>query len=55
MSQSNEVAHDNRIIETDLLIIGGGIAGCLAAIRARKMKVDVTLVDKGSRPYVLGC
>ncbi|MHB1407631.1 MAG: FAD-dependent oxidoreductase, partial [Desulfitobacteriaceae bacterium] len=36
------------VIETDVLIIGGGIAGCLAAIRARELGVDVTLVEKGN-------
>jgi len=34
-------------IETDVLIIGGGIAGCFAAIKAKEHGVDVTLVDKG--------
>ena len=33
-------------ISTDVLIIGGGLAGCLAAIQARELNVDVTLVDK---------
>jgi succinate dehydrogenase/fumarate reductase flavoprotein subunit len=36
-----------KIIETDVLVIGGGIAGCCAAIEARKQGLDVTLVDKG--------
>lgn len=34
-------------ISTDVLIIGGGLAGCWAAIRARDWPVDVLLVDKG--------
>jgi succinate dehydrogenase/fumarate reductase flavoprotein subunit len=37
---------ENRI-ETDVLVIGGGIAGCFAAIKAKERGVDVTLVDKG--------
>jgi len=36
-----------KIIETDLLIIGGGIAGCFASIKAKEKGVDVVLVDKG--------
>lgn len=34
-------------IETDVLVIGGGQAGCFAAIKAKEQGVDVTLVDKG--------
>ena len=36
----------NRV-ETDVLVIGGGIAACLAAIEARSKSLDVMLVDKG--------
>ena len=36
-----------RIIEADVLVIGGGMAGCFAAIKARDKGVAVTLVDKG--------
>jgi succinate dehydrogenase/fumarate reductase flavoprotein subunit len=36
-----------NIIETDVLVIGGGMAGCFAAIKAKEHGVDVTLVDKG--------
>jgi succinate dehydrogenase/fumarate reductase flavoprotein subunit len=36
-----------HIVETDVLIIGGGIAGLFAAIKAREEGLDVTLVDKG--------
>jgi succinate dehydrogenase/fumarate reductase flavoprotein subunit len=34
-------------ISTDILIIGGGLAGCFTAIKAREHGVKVTLVDKG--------
>lgn len=34
-------------IDTELLIIGGGAAGCTAAIKAREMNVDALVVDKG--------
>jgi succinate dehydrogenase/fumarate reductase flavoprotein subunit len=35
-----------NIIETDILVLGGGIAGCTAAIKVREQGLDVTLVDK---------
>jgi succinate dehydrogenase/fumarate reductase flavoprotein subunit len=34
--------------ESDVLIIGGGLAGCMAAIRAREEDVSVTLVEKSN-------
>ncbi|MBW1862561.1 MAG: FAD-binding protein, partial [Deltaproteobacteria bacterium] len=34
-------------IESDVLIIGGGIAGCFAAIKAKDCGLDVVMVDKG--------
>jgi succinate dehydrogenase/fumarate reductase flavoprotein subunit len=36
-----------NIIETDVLVIGGGMAGCFAAIKAKEKGLTVTLVDKG--------
>ncbi len=36
-----------EIVETDVLVIGGGIAGTFAAIKAKEKGLDVTLVDKG--------
>ena len=36
-----------NVFETDILIIGGGIAGCFAAIKAREQGLDVIIVDKG--------
>jgi len=35
-----------NIVETDVLVIGGGMAGFFAAIKAKEQGVDVTLVDK---------
>jgi len=35
-----------NLVETDVLVIGGGIAGCFAAIKARGQGLDVTIVDK---------
>ena len=49
-----------NIIETDILVIGGGMAGCFAAIKAKEQGADVTLVDKGyvsrsgSSPFARG-
>jgi succinate dehydrogenase/fumarate reductase flavoprotein subunit len=37
---------EKREVETDVLVIGGGIAGCWAAISAARTGVKVTLVDK---------
>jgi succinate dehydrogenase/fumarate reductase flavoprotein subunit len=34
------------LVKTDVLVVGGGIAGCFAAITARKQGVDVLIVDK---------
>jgi succinate dehydrogenase/fumarate reductase flavoprotein subunit len=36
-----------NVVETDVLVIGGGIAGCFAAIKAKEQGADVTLTDKG--------
>ena len=36
-----------NIIESDVLVIGGGISGLFAAIKAREQGVKVTIVDKG--------
>ena len=35
-----------NVVETDVLVIGGGTAGSFAAIKAREQGLDVTLVDK---------
>ena len=35
-------------VETDVLIIGGGLAGCMAAIRAREHGVRVTIAEKSN-------
>lgn len=34
-------------VETDVLVVGGGIAGCFAAIKAAEQGAKVLLVDKG--------
>lgn len=36
-----------NVIESDVLILGGGVAGCRAAIAARQKGVSVVLVDRG--------
>jgi succinate dehydrogenase/fumarate reductase flavoprotein subunit len=49
-----------RCITTDVLVIGGGMAGMFAAIKAREQGLDVTLTDKayvgkaGSTAYAEG-
>jgi len=49
-----------NVVETDLLVIGGGMAGCFAAIKAKEQGLDVTLVDKayagksGQTPWARG-
>ncbi len=35
-------------IKTDVPVIGGGIAGCFAAIKAKDAGCDVLIVDKAS-------
>ena len=46
---SERIVHMNgERIETDILVIGGGLAGSFAAIKAREAGIDkVTLVSKG--------
>jgi succinate dehydrogenase/fumarate reductase flavoprotein subunit len=41
------------IIETEFLIIGGGLVGSMAAIRAKKnnKNIDVTIIDKARMEY----
>ena len=36
-----------EVIETDVLVLGSGIAGCRAAIEAAREGANVTLVTKG--------
>lgn len=36
------------MVETDVLVIGGGIAGCFAAIKAKEKGVDVVIIDKAT-------
>ena len=38
---------DNNPIDTDVLVIGGGVAATFAALNAREQGAEVTLVDKG--------
>ena len=44
---------DYEYLETDLLIIGGGSAGCMAAIRALELnpELKVTIFEKGDLKY----
>ncbi|MBW1862429.1 MAG: FAD-binding protein [Deltaproteobacteria bacterium] len=38
---------NQKIVKTDVLVIGGGIAGTFAAVKAKEKGADVVLVDKG--------
>lgn len=33
-----------HMVETDILVIGGGMAGCFAAVKAKEQGLYVTLV-----------
>jgi succinate dehydrogenase/fumarate reductase flavoprotein subunit len=45
---SGQVDHWPEVVrETDVLVVGGGMAGCFAAIRAREQGAEVLMVDKG--------
>ncbi len=37
-----------EVITTDVLIVGGGLAGTFAALKAKKSGADVTIADKGT-------
>ena len=39
---------NTEVLETDVLILGGGIGGGMAAIRARELGAEVVLVDKAN-------
>ena len=43
----------NGVIETDFLIIGGGLVGSTAAIRAKKNNpnLDITIIDKAKMEF----
>ena len=43
----------DRVIETDFLIVGGGLVGSMAAIRAKKnnKNIDITIIDKARMEY----
>lgn len=49
MKELNTIEHS-----CDILVVGGGLAGCMAAIRAGELNDDVILVDK-SNPERSGC
>jgi choline dehydrogenase-like flavoprotein len=42
---------DERSVETDVLILGGGIAGCHAAISARRKGVGVVVLEKAAAKW----
>jgi succinate dehydrogenase/fumarate reductase flavoprotein subunit len=42
------IAFKEELVKTDVLCIGGGIAGLMAAIRARELGADVVVADKSN-------
>jgi len=36
----------NRVIETDLLVVGGGIGGCCAGVKAAEQGLKVVVAEK---------
>jgi len=38
----------DEVIETDVLVVGGGIAGCFAAIKARESGLNVVMFEKAA-------
>jgi len=38
----------SEVVSADVLVLGGGLAGCFAAIKARESGLDVVMVDKGN-------
>ena len=42
---------EGDMLEADVLVIGGGLAGCFAAIKARELGASVTVVEKGHVAY----
>ena len=41
----------DRVVETDVLVIGGGVTGLWAAIKAKEHVEGVIIVDKGPRDW----
>jgi thioredoxin reductase len=46
MVELNGSSVEHQEMETDVLVIGGGLAGCFAAIKAREAGANVLLFDK---------
>lgn len=44
--KTEEIA--DEVIESDVLVIGGGLAGCMAAIRAREHGLDTVVIEKAA-------
>lgn len=38
----------DKVVETDVLVVGGGIGGCCAALKAKEHGLDVTIVEKAN-------
>lgn len=42
---------EEELIKTDVLCVGGGIAGLMAAIRASELGAKVIVAEKGNAQY----
>jgi len=38
----------DKVLETDVLVIGGGVSGCVAAAKAAKLGAEVIVLEKAS-------
>ena len=51
--------HSSEIsrVDTDVLVLGGGLAGYRAAVAAREKGASVTMAyfARGASPYIIGC
>jgi L-aspartate oxidase len=50
VSETRTESEANRERDTDLLVVGSGIAGCAAALAGARAGADVTLATKASQP-----
>lgn len=43
---------EDALVKCDVLVVGGGLGGCMAAIKASEHDVKVTLVEKPMQSVV---
>lgn len=54
---ANDALDRAELIKTDVLVLGGGMAGLRAAVRARELGREVVLAyeGRGASPFIIGC